>query len=112
MLFFSVKSFKFDGIPAFSPTVFLKDGDSLDSCGISAKVVGLPGHTDGSIGLDVGQRDLIVGDALMNMFYPTVSMLYHSQETMLNSVEKIEKLGTRTIHFGHGNSVQNRKWAQ
>ena len=68
--------------------------------------------SDGSIGLDVGQRDLIVGDALMNMFYPTVSMLYHSQETMLNSVEKIEKLGTRTIHFGHGNSVQNRKWAQ
>lgn len=112
VLLFSVKSFKLDGIPAFSPTVFLEDGDSLDNCGISAKVVGLPGHTDGSIGLDVGERDLIVGDALMNMFYPTVSMLYHSQEIMLKSVEKIEKLGTRTIHFGHGNPVQNRKWAQ
>ena len=96
----------------FSPKVFLEDGDSLDSCGISAKVVGLPGHTDGSIGLDVGERDLIVGDALMNIFYPTVSMLYHSQETMLKSVEKIEKLGTRTIYFGHGKPVQNRKWAQ
>lgn len=106
----SIKSFKIDGIPSFTPAVFFEDGDSLDSYGISARVVGLPGHTDGSIGLDVGGRDLIVGDALMNMFYPTVSMLYYDQETMLKSVEKIEKLGPRTIHFGHGKPVQNRKW--
>lgn len=108
----SIKSFKIDGIPAFTPTVFLEDGDILDSYGISAKVVGLPGHTDGSIGLDVGGRDLIVGDALMNMFYPTVSMLYHDMDTMLDSARKIEALGPRTIHFGHGRPVQNRKWTQ
>ena len=112
VLFFSVKSFKFDGIPAFSPTVFLKDGDSLDSCGISAKVVGLPGHTDGSIGLDVGQRDLIVGDALMNMFYPTVSMLFHNRGAMLESAEKISTLGRRMLYFGHGRPVSNRRWVK
>lgn len=112
VLFASIKSFKIDGIPAFTPTVSLEDGDSLDSYGISAKVVGLPGHTDGSIGLDVGGRELIVGDALMNMFYPTVSMLYHDKDTMLDSARKIEALGPRTIHFGHGRPVQNRKWMQ
>ena len=92
--------------------MFLEDGDSLDSYGISAKVVGLPGHTDGSIGLDVAGRDLVVGDALMNMFYPTVSMLYHDREIMLESVKKIERIGPRAVHFGHGKPVRNRKWTQ
>ena len=108
----SIKSFQTDTIPEFAPTVFLKDGDSLDSYGISASVVGLPGHTDGSIGLDVAGHDLIVGDALMNLFYPTVSMLYHHREIMLQSVEKIEKTGPRTIYFGHGKPVENRKWVK
>lgn len=112
VLLASIKSFRTDGIPAFIPTVFLEDGDSLDSYGISATVVGLPGHTNGSIGLDVAGQDLIVGDALMNIFYPTVSMLYHDREIMLESVEKIEKIGPRTIHFGHGKPVQNRKWVK
>ena len=106
----SIKSFKTDEIPAFAPTIFLEDGDRLNQYGISAVVVGLPGHTDGSIGLDVAGRDLIVGDALMNMFYPTVSMLYHNREIMLQSVEKIERIGSRTILFGHGKPVENRTW--
>ena len=106
----SIKSFKTDAIPVFTPTVFLEDGDNLDRYGISAAVVGLPGHTDGSIGLYVAGRDLIVGDALMNMFCPTVSMLYHNREVMLQSVAKIERIGSCTIHFGHGKPVKNRKW--
>lgn len=110
VLHISIKSFRIDEIPAFTPTVFLEDGVSLESYGISATVVGLPGHTDGSIGLDVAGHDLIVGDALMNMFYPTVSMLYHDRDIMLQSVERIERIGPRTIHFGHGKPVKNQKW--
>ena len=59
----------------------------------------------------VNGTDLIVGDALMNMVYPTVSMLYHDRGTMLESARKIEAFGGRNIHFGHGKSVKNRKWA-
>lgn len=110
----SIRTFQIvEHIPGIVPNVFLKDGDSLDSYGVpNIKIVGLPGHTDGSIGLDVEGRDLIVGDALMNMFYPTASMLYHDREVMLQSVEKIEKIGPRTIHFGHGKPVENRKWVK
>lgn len=108
----SIKTFQMtEHIPAILPNVFLEDGDSLASYGMpDIKIVGLPGHTDGSIGLDVNGRDLIVGDALMNMFYPTVSMLYHDRDVMLSSVKKIERIGSRTIHFGHGKPVENRKW--
>ena len=108
----SIKTFQMvEHIPEITPTVFLEDGDSLDSYGIpDVKIMGLPGHTNGSIGLDVAGQDLIVGDALMNMFYPTVSMLYHDKEAMQQSVKRIDKLGPRLIHFGHGKPVKNRAW--
>lgn len=97
-------------IPEFTPTVFLDEGDRLDSYGVSAEIVRVPGHTGGSIAVDIGGKHLIVGDALMNMFYPTVSMLYHDRSAMLKSAEKISALGERTIYFGHGKPVSNRDW--
>lgn len=106
----SEKSFYKDKIPAFVPEVSLNDGYSLDIFGIPAKVISLPGHTQGSIGLDVMEKDLIVGDALMNMFYPTVSMLYNDKTAMLESVDKISQLGDRKLYFGHGKPVKNRNW--
>lgn len=106
----SVNALRYTKIQEFSPQVWLDEGDSLERYGIPAKVIGLPGHTDGSIALDVEQSDLIVGDALMNMFYPTDSMLYHDEAQMLRSAERITALGERTIFFGHGKPVANRKW--
>lgn len=108
----SLKEFKARTMPVFSPTVLLKDGDSLSDYGIDAKIISLPGHTDGSIGVDVDSRDLIVGDALMNMFYPTVSMLYHDKNMMLESAKKISSIGDRMIYFGHGKPVPNRAWVK
>ncbi|MBD5435959.1 MAG: MBL fold metallo-hydrolase [Treponema sp.] len=112
VLFFSVKSFYRDKIPPFAPEVYLQDGDSLEKFGISAKIVGLPGHTNGSIGIDFGKDGIIVGDALMNMFYPTVSMLYHDCEQMLESAKKISGMGERIVYFGHGKPKKNRDWAR
>ncbi len=77
--------------------IFLKDGDSLSDYGVNASIIALPGHTDGSIGIDVENKGLIVGDALMNMFYPTVSMLFHDKSEMLDSARKISRLGNRII---------------
>lgn len=108
----SIQSFHKDVLPAFQPEVFLKDGDSLEPYGIHAKVIALPGHTDGSIGIDVEGDGLIVGDALMNMFYPTVSMLYHNRNMMLKSAERISSFGDRVIYFGHGRPKQNRNWVK
>lgn len=108
----SIKSFRQDEIPVFQPDVFLDEGDTLDEWGIPAKVVALPGHTRGSIGLDIPGGHLIVGDALMNMFYPTVSMLYNDRVEMLESAKKITDMGQRTIWFGHGKPTANRVWTR
>lgn len=106
----SLKSFKSEKIPSFTPTVFLDEGDSLEEYGIRAKILHLPGHTDGSIAVDVAEEHLFVGDALMNMFYPTASMIFHDKSEMLKSAERISSLGKRTIYFGHGKPKQNRNW--
>lgn len=106
----SLKSFRTDKIPMFTPTIFLDDGDVLDKYGVSAKIIGLPGHTNGSIGIDVNNQALIVGDALMNIFYPMVSLLYTDKNSMLQSAQKIRQLGDRKIYFGHGKPVANRAW--
>lgn len=108
----SLKDFSRRPMQDFKPDVCLRDGDSLADYGIPATIISLAGHTKGSIGLDVDEKHLIVGDALMNLFYPTVSMLFHNKNDMLESAEKISGLGQRTIYFGHGKPVKNRQWTK
>jgi glyoxylase-like metal-dependent hydrolase (beta-lactamase superfamily II) len=109
--FFSELSFKKIRLKDFRSDLFLKDGDLLTNYGINARVVSLEGHTEGSIGLDIEGKYFLAGDALMNMFKPTVPKIFHNKEKMLESVRKISCLGDRMIYFGHGEPVQNRKWS-
>lgn len=108
----SVKGFSKTKMAPFTPSVYLKDGDDLAQYGIKARIIGLPGHTRGSIGIDIEEKELIVGDALMNMFYPTVSMLYNDKNSMQESARKITNLGERTIYYGHGKSTGNKVWVK
>lgn len=106
----SLKEFSARPMAAFKPAVFLQDGDSLSDYGIDAQIIALPGHTNGSIGIDVEKKYLIAGDALMNMFYPTVSMLFHNRDAMLESAKRISGIGDRIIYFGHGKPKPNKQW--
>lgn len=109
---FSELSFKKTRLEDFRPDLFLKDGDLLNDYGINARVVALEGHTNGSIGLDIDGKYFLAGDALMNMFKPSVPRIFHNKEKMLESVEKISNLGERMIYFGHGGPAQNRNWSK
>lgn len=106
----SEKSYESDRIPEFSPEFFLKEGDRLKDYGINARIMELPGHTKGSIGIDIDGKSVIVGDALMNMFYPGLSMVYWDRGETIKSAEKISALGARKVYFGHGSPVENRAW--
>ncbi len=97
-------------IPSFSPTVLLREGDGLEEYGIPARVLELPGHTLGSIGLDVEGTHLLVGDALMHWAVPGCPAIYHDRDKMRESARRLAGLGERQVHFGHGNSCRNRAW--
>lgn len=110
ILALSIRSFQQDEINPFEPDVYLHEGLSLENYGVKAKVIELPGHTKGSVGIIVGETDIIVGDALMNIFYPAKSMLYGNREVMEQSAKRIAEFTNVIIHFGHGKPVKNRKW--
>lgn len=110
VLHFSIEAFHKNSMQIITPAIILKEGDTLKDFGINGKIINLKGHTNGSIGIDVDNNDLFVGDALMNMFYPTVSMLYTNKEDMIYSAKRISEMGKRRIHFGHGKSVKNKNW--
>ena len=82
--------------------IYVEEGDDLNAYGFNAKVIELPGHTLGSIGLDVEGRHLLVGDALDNWIRPGTGHLFYDKEATRKSAEKIRALGDRTIYYGHG----------
>lgn len=108
--FFSVMSAKSAQVDSFVPDIFLKEGDNLSDFGVDAKVLELPGHTAGSIGLLIGKDALLVGDALMHMMKAGPTLLYEEYDRMIQSARRIQDMGDRKIYFGHGNKVLNRKW--
>ena len=87
--------------------IYVRDGDDLSPYGIEAKVIGLPGHTLGSIGVDVEGKYLIVGDALDNWIWPGTGHLFHDRDAVRKSAEKIRATGERTIYYGHGKPTKN-----
>ena len=87
--------------------IFVKDGDSLSDYGIDAKIVELPGHTKGSIGVDVEQKNLLVGDALDNWVKPALGHLYADFDAIKQTSQKIKAFGSRTIFYGHGKPTGN-----
>ena len=90
--------------------IYVREGDDLSSYGIDAKVAELPGHTLGSIGVDVEGKHLIVGDALDNWIRPGIGHLYYDRDAVRKSAEKIRAMGDRTIYYGHGKPTQNGKF--
>ncbi|MTK10172.1 MAG: MBL fold metallo-hydrolase [Hungatella sp.] len=110
--FFSVISAKYAKIQTFMPDVMLKEGDQLQDYGIDGEIIELPGHTQGSIGIKLGDQSLLAGDALMNFFTPGISLLYEDYEQMQKSAKRISNMGRHMIYFGHGNAVENRTWVK
>jgi len=90
--------------------IYVADGDDLASYGIRARILELPGHTLGSIGVDVEEEHLFVGDELDNWINPGIGHLYYDFEAIKKSAEKIRELGDRTVYYGHGKPTPNGKF--
>jgi glyoxylase-like metal-dependent hydrolase (beta-lactamase superfamily II) len=88
--------------------IYVKGGDDLNAYGINAKIIEMPGHTLGSIGVDVEEKHLLVGDALDNWITPATGHLYFDKEALYKSADAIRNLGERTIYYGHGKPTANK----
>ncbi|MEE3400016.1 MAG: MBL fold metallo-hydrolase, partial [Eubacterium sp.] len=87
---------------------YVKDGDTFEEYGFpDIKVVELPGHTKGSIGLLVQDFALLAGDALDNWIRPAKGHLFYDIDVMNKTFGLIRSLGDRTVYYGHGNPTKN-----
>ncbi len=86
----------------FKPDILLEEGTDLAEYGFAAKILHLPGHTKGSIGILVNENGLIAGDTLKFVKKPEPA-LNATDFVMLNkSIERIKGMGIKNIYPGHG----------
>ncbi|HLY28913.1 MAG TPA: MBL fold metallo-hydrolase [Aggregatilineales bacterium] len=88
----------------FSPDILLANETDLAGYGLDARVVYLPGHSKGSIGILTTKGDLFCGDLLTNTGKPALNSIMDDKGAGAASLEKVRSLGVRTIHPGHGKS--------
>jgi glyoxylase-like metal-dependent hydrolase (beta-lactamase superfamily II) len=86
----------------FTPDVLLDDGYNLSQHGLDAKVIYLPGHSKGSIGVLTVSGELFCGDLFENTKGPTLNSLIDDSTAANASVANLEGLEIRTVYPGHG----------
>jgi hydroxyacylglutathione hydrolase len=86
----------------FTPDVLLDDGYDLSQHGLEAKIICLPGHSKGSIGILTASGELFCGDLFENTKGPALNSLVDDSAAVNASVAKLEALRIRTVYPGHG----------
>jgi glyoxylase-like metal-dependent hydrolase (beta-lactamase superfamily II) len=86
----------------FKPDFFIDEGFDLQEYGFEAKVMHIPGHTSGSIGILTTDGDLISGDTFINAEKPDIAPNAYDFKKMKASANRLKALGLRTVYPGHG----------
>lgn len=86
----------------FSPDILLKNGDRLTPFGLEARVISIPGHSKGSIGILLDGGELIGGDLLDNTKGPAFTSLMDDQTAADNSLMLLQQEGITKVFPGHG----------
>lgn len=83
----------------FKPDIYFEDGRDLSEYGFAAKILHLPGHSKGSIGILTTGGDLFCGDLLYNFAgFNYIDNLVDFQA----SIKKLKSLKVNTVYPGHG----------
>jgi hydroxyacylglutathione hydrolase len=88
------------------PDLIVSDGQDLSDFGFDARVIELPGHSRGSIGVLTAEGDLFCGDLLTNIDQPARQTLVDDPQALQVSVKKLSSLAIRKIYPGHGGPFQ------
>jgi len=94
--------FRYGKADRFEPDLFLHEGDDLSKYGVEARVLHLPGHSKGSIGILTTSGDLFCGDLLDNTNGPRLGSIMDDPTAAKASVEKLKGLEIQTVYPGHG----------
>jgi len=92
----------FGAAERFTPDILLTEGYDLTPYGLEARVVSLPGHSQGSIGILTARGELFCGDLLENIKEPTPNTMADDAPVLQASVSRLEALRIGVVYPGHG----------
>lgn len=96
----------------FEPNVYLEHGHSLADFGLNGRVMETPGHTLGSLSLELPDDVMMIGDAMINQI--RVGMPLYGEDSILayDSLRKINAKRPRILYSGHGKPFSGRALEQ
>ncbi len=97
---------------SFRPDIVLGDGQDLSEHGFDARVVHIPGHSRGSIGVLTAEGDLFCSDILTNTDRPAKNTLVDDSAELDASIEKLTALEIKTVYSGHGKPFQMEQFIE
>ena len=86
----------------FKPDLFLSEGQDLNEYGYNAKIIHIPGHTPGSIGILAEDGSFFAGDIFNNRKRPGTATYIENDAELKSSLERLKTLPIRTVYPGHG----------
>ena len=93
-------------IRRFKPDFEVDEKSDLFKYGLNAKVLHLPGHSKGSIGILTSDKNLFCGDLFTNQKNPEPNSLVDNINDLHESIEKVKRLDLKTVYPGHGKPFQ------
>jgi glyoxylase-like metal-dependent hydrolase (beta-lactamase superfamily II) len=94
--------FGFGKSKRFKPDLYIEDGYDLSEYGFDAKVLHIPGHSKGSIGILTADGDFFCGDLLTNWDKPVLNSIMDDSAAANASAGKLKNLRIKTAYPGHG----------
>ena len=85
-----------------APDIPLRDGQSLQNMGLDAKVVALPGHTAGSMGLLLPGGRLLCGDLFSCLLPQSPAGVAEDSAALRESIGRLQEWKVRAVYPGHG----------
>jgi glyoxylase-like metal-dependent hydrolase (beta-lactamase superfamily II) len=101
-ILFSLPSIRLSKSDRFKPDIYVEDGQDLLEYGFDAKIIHIPGHSKGSIGILTANGDLFCGDLFTNTNKPAINSIMDDKEAAYASIRKLKNLNVNTVYPGHG----------
>lgn len=89
-------------IEPIHPDVFLEEGMDLTPYGVSGRVIALPGHTAGSMGVLLDGGSLLAGDAAQSLGPLSSPWCWEDRAAAKASMTRIRSLTKGKVYCGHG----------
>lgn len=96
----------------FKPDLYIDENFDLSAYGLDAKVLHLPGHSKGSIGVLTAGGELFCGDLLYNFFGRPNCQFIDDLEAFNASIDNVKRLNVQTVYPGHGKPFPPQRFIQ